>query len=83
VTDPSRTAARVLWVLLATAVAALLASILLGAAPLAPRLQVAGLWTIVVGPFLVLAIVSAAKPRTRWFAAGTVALALIGLLLAR
>lgn len=82
-TDPSRTAARVLRVLLVAAVAAILAGVFLGAAPLAGRLQRAGLWTIVAGPFLVLVIVSAAKPRTRWFAAGTLALALIGLLLAR
>jgi hypothetical protein len=73
----------VLRLLLVTAVATILAGLLLGAAPVARRLQLAGLWTLVAGPFLVLVIVSAPKARTRWFAAGTVALALIGLLLAR
>ena len=82
-TDPSRTAARVLRVLLAAAVAAILTGIVFGAAPLARQAQLAGLWAIVAGPLVVLVIVAAAKPRTRWFAAGTLALALIGLLLAR
>ena len=77
-TDPSRAAARVLRLLLAAAVAAILAGVFFGG-----WFQLAGLWTIVAGPFVVLVIVSAAKPRSRWFAAGTLALALIGLLLAR
>jgi hypothetical protein len=68
----------VLRLLLAAAMAAILAGIFVDG-----WLPLAGLWTLVAGPFVVLVIVSAAKPRTRWFAAGTLALALIGLLLAR
>jgi hypothetical protein len=77
--DLSLTAARALRALLAAAIVAILAGILWAT----DRLKLAGMWTLVAGPFVVLVIVSAATPRTRWFAAGTIALAAIGLLLAR
>lgn len=80
--DPSRTAALALRLLLAVAVTATVSGVVLGAAPAARVLRLVGLWSIVSAPFIVLVIVSARTQRTRWFAAGTLALAVIGFLLA-
>jgi hypothetical protein len=83
VADSSLTAARVLRVLLAGAVALLVPGVVLHDSLVVHRLQVAGLWTLALAPFLVLAIVSAEHRRTRWFAAATIALVVIGFVLAR
>lgn len=46
-------------------------------------LEAVGLWSLALGPFLVLVIVSAGRARTRWFAAATIALLIIGFVIAR
>jgi hypothetical protein len=83
VPDPSLTAARVLRVLLSLGVLLLVPAVLYDGSEVLRRLQTAGLWTLSVGPFLVLAVVSAGERQTRWYAVATIALALIGYFAAR
>jgi hypothetical protein len=82
VADASLVAARALRVLLLGAVLLLAPSLVLVPTPMVRGLQIAGLWTLAAGPFIVLIVVSAGESRTRWFAAATIALVVVGFALA-
>jgi hypothetical protein len=83
VVETARVAARLLRVLLSAAVVAMVVGWALADTPVGAAIRTGGVGAIVVAPFAVLLVAAGRHRRDSWYAAGTLALAVVGYLLAR